>query len=151
MERERLAWAEVSRSSGVPQEVAVSPTRIFLLVTGLSSVGIGVAYLVAPTALAALTDLHAQSPLAVVEVRGFYGGQLVGLGVLILLGASRSAFVAPALLLIAASLGGTAFGRVVGLVVSGTLPPIMLGLLGAELLATAAALILWSRGRRLDR
>lgn len=129
----------------------MSPTRIFLLVTGLSSVGIGVAYLVAPTALAALTDLHAQSPLAVVEVRGFYGGQLVGLGVLILLGASRSAFVAPALLLIAASLGGTAFGRVVGLVVSGTLPPIMLGLLGAELLATAAALILWSRGRRLDR
>jgi hypothetical protein len=87
------------------------------------------------------------SPLAVIEMRGFYGGQLVGLGGFVLLGARRPDFAAPALLLVAASLGGTALGRLVGVLASGSLPGMIVGALALELGGAVAALVLWSRGR----
>jgi Domain of unknown function (DUF4345) len=130
------------------RETYVSLTRLFLLATGLLSVAIGLAYLIAPVPLASVAALDLSSPLAVIEVRGFYGGQLIGLGAFILLGIWRSAFVVPALLLIAASLGGTALGRIVGVLASGSLPPAIVGVLVLELLATVAALFLWDRERR---
>jgi hypothetical protein len=127
----------------------MSLTRLFLLATGIVSVVLGFVYLVSPMAMASLTDLDASTPLAAIEVRGFYGGQLVGLGAFVLLGAWRSAFATPALLLVALSLGGTALGRIVGVFASGSLPPVMLGLLVVELGAAAAALLLLKRERTL--
>lgn len=127
----------------------MSLTRLFLLATGLLSVVFGVAYLFAPIPMASLADLDPSTPLAVIEVRGFYGGQLVGLGGFILLGVWRSAFVTPALLLIAASLGGTALGRMVGVFASGSLPAIIVGALILELLATVVALLLLNRERSM--
>lgn len=125
----------------------MSLTRLFLLATGLLSVAFGVAYLIAPIQMASLANLDPATPLAVIEVRGFYGGQLVGLGGFILLGVWRSAFVTSALLLIAASLGGTAIGRIIGVFASGSLPPIIIGALILELFATVAALLLLNRER----
>jgi hypothetical protein len=127
----------------------VSLERVFLLATGLLFVAFGVAYLVAPVPMAALADLGVASPLAVIEMRGFYGGQLVGLGALVLLGARRSAFVAPALLLLLASLGGTALGRLVGVLASGSLPAIIAVALAMELAGALGALALWRRRRGL--
>jgi len=126
----------------------MSPTRLFLCASGLLSVAIGLAYLVAPAAMAAVTQLDLASPTALIEIRGFYGGQLVGLGAFILLGAWRRAFAAPALLLLAATLGGTALGRVVGMLAAGSVPRVMLGLLAVEVAATLAALLLFARARR---
>jgi hypothetical protein len=97
--------------------------------------------------MSSLADLVPATPLGVVEVRGFYGGQLVGLGVFVLLGVRRPAFAVPALFLVAASLGGTGLGRVVGIAASGETPPILLGALAIELGAAACALVLWKRER----
>lgn len=128
----------------------MSLTRLFLLATGLLSIGFGVAYLVAPVPMSALTGLDASTPLSAIEVRGFYGGQLVGLGAFILLGVGSARFVGPALLLVAASLGGTALGRIAGVLAAGSLPPIIVGALALEIAATLAALLLWQRERRLE-
>jgi hypothetical protein len=123
----------------------MSAARVFLVAMGLPCVIIGMAYLVAPVSLAAFADLALPSPLAVIEVRGFYGGQLVGLGAFMLLGARRSAFTKPALLLVAAALGGTALGRVVGVVAAGVLPAPILLLFGVEAGCALAALVLSKR------
>ena len=60
--------------------------RTYLLAIGTFSVVIGLAYMFRPVEMATLADLALSSPTAVIEVQGFYGGQLVGLGVAILLG-----------------------------------------------------------------
>jgi hypothetical protein len=122
-------------------------TRVFLLVTGLLLVAFGLAYLVAPVPMAAIADLAVATPLAAIEVRGFYGGQLVGLGAFVLLGARSAAFAAPALLLLAASLGGTALGRIAGVLLSGSLPPAIVAALALEISGAAGALLLWNRER----
>jgi len=124
----------------------VSLTRRFLLATGILYVLLGVAYLVAPVRMAALADLALPTAKAVIEIRGFYGGQLVGIGAFILLGAWRSSYASPALLLIALSLGGTAVGRLVGISSAGTLPPIIVGVLAIEITASVVALFLLIRG-----
>jgi hypothetical protein len=113
--------------------------RAFLIVIGTISVIIGLAYILWPAEGAALADLKLSSPTAVIEVHGFYGGQLVGLGVAILVGAWKQRFVIPALVLIAASLGGTAVGRLSGVIAEGVFPPIVAGLLLVEVVTAAAA------------
>ena len=113
--------------------------RVFLIVIGTFSVIAGLAYILWPAEGAALADLELSSPTAVIEVRGFYGGQLLGLGVAILVGAWKQRFVVPALVLIAASLGGTAVGRLFGVMADGKLPPIVAGLLLVEVGTAAAA------------
>ena len=118
--------------------------RVFLVAIGTISVIIGLAFIIWPAEGAALADLELTSPTAVIEVHGFYGGQLVGLGVAILVGAWKQRFVVPALVLIAASLGGTAVGRLSGVIAEGTFPPIVAGLLLAEV-ATAASAALFLR------
>lgn len=127
----------------------MSLNRFFLFVAGLGLVGFGAAYLIAPVPMAAAADLAVATPLAAIEIRGFYGGQLVGLGVFVLLGAWRPAFVVPALLLLATSLGGTALGRVAGILAAGSLPSILIGVLAIEVAGAVAALLLWQRERTL--
>lgn len=119
--------------------------RLFLLAVGTFSVLAGIAYLVAPVELAAATQTTLESSTAVIEVRGFYGGQMIGLGIFMLLGLQRAEFTRPALVLAAASLGGTGAGRVVGMVADGVAPGIMLALLGVELGCAAVALWLARR------
>jgi hypothetical protein len=126
----------------------MSLTRLFLLATGLLYLVLGAAYLVAPVPLGTLADFAARTPTATIELRGFYGGQMIGLGAFVLLGVRWSAFESPALLVVAASLGGTALGRVVGIAAAGSLPPIILGVLTLEALGAAGALLLWGRAHR---
>jgi hypothetical protein len=120
-------------------------TRAFLLATGVLFLAFGIAYLVAPVPTASLAALELSTPLAVIEVRGFYGGQLIGLGGLILLGGRRPRFVVPALLVVVASLGGTAAGRIVGVLSTGSLPPIIIAALVVEIGGAVVAGVLMNR------
>jgi hypothetical protein len=121
--------------------------RAFLLAAGLFSIVAGLAFMIAPVAAVGMVGLIPSTPTAVIDVQGFYGGQLIGLGMATLLGVLRSRFVFPALVLLAASLGGTAFGRVYGIVVSGVCPPLIGGLLALEAATAAVALLLLRRAR----
>ena len=127
----------------------MSLVRAYLLVIGLLLVAFGVAFLIAPVPMAALGGLDLPTPLALIEVRGFYGGQLVGIGAFILLGVSRPRFVVPALLLIVFSLGGTAVGRILGIAATGSLPPMIVGALMLEVAGSVVALLLTNRAQEV--
>ena len=120
----------------------MSFAQIFLLVNATIAVAFGGAYLLFPVSMAALTELDLPTPTAVMDVRAFYGGQLIGLGVLALVFAARPPLVPYGLLVLAASLGGTGIGRLVGALVAGTFPPLMVGAFLAEIVVAALALAL---------
>lgn len=121
--------------------------RAYLLAAGASSVVAGVAFLLRPVEMAALVGLTLSPPTGVIEVQGFYGGQMVGLGAAILLGVWRPRFVLPALMLLVASLGGTAVGRLYGIAVNGSCPPLIAGLLSLEAATAIAAVVLLRHAR----
>ena len=127
----------------------MSIVRGYLLAIGLLLVAFGVAYLIAPVPMAALAGLDLPTSLALIEVRGFYGGQLVGLGGFILLGVSKPRFVVPGLLLTALSLGGTAFGRIVGILAAGSLPPMIIAALILEIAGSGVAVLLLNREHKV--
>ena len=95
----------------MPHASSMTTVRAYLLAVGTFSVVVGLAYMIRPVEMAALADLELSSPTAIIDVQGFYGGQLAGLGAAILMGLWKPRFVVPALVLVAASLGGTAAGR----------------------------------------
>ena len=123
-------------------------TRLFLLATGGFTLAAGLVFMVRPATVAALADLSLTSPLAVIEIQGFYGGQLAGAGIAILLALWSHLLVAPALVLLAATLGGTAFGRLYGVAASGTCPPIIAGLIVVEAGTAIVAGVLLGRVER---
>lgn len=123
-------------------ERIVNIARLFLFVAGAFFVLAGLAFLVAPVALSEPAQLGLASPVAILEVQGFYGGQMIGLGAFVLLGAMRSQLAVAALLLIAADLGGTAMGRAVGMATSGELPVVMLGLMVLESVTAVVSAVL---------
>jgi hypothetical protein len=95
--------------------------------------------------MAALADLTLSSRTAVIEVQGFYGGQLVGMGAGMLLALFNPRFVVPALLLVVAPLLGTAAGRLYGVVAGGACPPVIAGLLVLEAATAGVGAVLMKR------
>ena len=105
----------------------MTAVRMYLLAVGVCSLVLGLAYVIRPVEMAALTEFTLPSPMAIIEIRAFYGGQLVGLGFAILLGLWDRRFVLPGLLLAAVPLAGTAAGRLYGVIDAGTFPPVAAG------------------------
>ena len=126
-------------------EADVNLAKAFLLIVGSFFLLAGVAYLAAPVALTAFVQMPLGSPVAVIEVQGFYGGQMIGLGAFTLLGVFRPQFATAALILIAADLGGTAIGRAVGMVASGQFPAEMLALMLVESVSAVVSMALVRR------
>ena len=123
-------------------------TRLFLLATGGFTLAAGLVFMVRPATVAALADLSLTSPLAVIEIQGFYGGQLAGAGIAILLALWSHRLVAPALVLLAATLGGTAVGRLYGVATTGVCPPIIAGFMALEAGTAIVAGVLFARADR---
>ncbi|MEZ4381923.1 MAG: DUF4345 family protein [Nannocystaceae bacterium] len=55
-----------------------------VLLTALSFIGVGAAFIVDPTGMAAIVDIKATSTLARNDIRAIYGGVEIGLGVALL-------------------------------------------------------------------
>ena len=123
----------------------MSSERAYLWIAGVSFVAFGIAYLVAPVRMAALTELSVPTATAVIDIQGYFGGQLLGIGALVVLGAMRSRYAVAALLVIAASLGGTGLGRLVGLAAADGAPPLMVAVMSIELIFAGLALLLARR------
>lgn len=122
-------------------------TRLYLLIVGAGFAALGAAYLLAPAELARQTGFVLFTPLSVVEVQGFYGGQMLGIGAALLLALRKPWLVVPGLVLIAATLGGTALGRLYGMATGGDWPTLMLGLFALEMVSAVVALYLLGRAR----
>lgn len=120
-------------------------TRFYLVAAGAFSIIAGAAYLLAPIEMARLIGMELPTAEAVIDVRGFYGGQLIGMGVVFLLGVRMPSLVVPGLVLATASLGGTALGRIYGIIVAGSCSPLIAGLIVLEAGSAIVAVLLLRR------
>jgi hypothetical protein len=124
----------------------VSFARLVLALSALPFAGIGLAFLLAPAALAAHVDVSLGSPTADHDVRAVYGGLQLGCAALLASGAARperARFALAAQLLL---YGGLAGARLVAWAAAGAPGALGLALHGAEVLGFGAA---WLARRRL--
>jgi hypothetical protein len=118
-------------------------TRITLWLGGLSFVGFGLAFLVAPQQTLSLIGLQLHGPHAATELRAFYGGLEIGIG-LCLIGADLRGWHRQGLLLCLASYGGISLARLVGIALAGGSSGALWIALALEVsLALLAAVALW--------
>ena len=121
--------------------------RVVLWISGLGMLGFGLAFLWAPLETMAAAGLSLEGALAATELRAFYGGLEVALGLLILACALRAERLRDGLVLSLAIYGGIGLARLAGMLIEGSDTPFLRFALATELgLAIAAAIAL--RGNR---
>lgn len=92
--------------------------RITLWLGGLGFLGFGLAFLVAPVATLAAAGVQVGGPAAAAELRAFYGGLELALGMLLLAADLRGSRRA-GLVLCLASYGGIGAARLLGIALAG--------------------------------
>jgi hypothetical protein len=112
-------------TSGVPRAVLLALSAAF--------VALGVAFLLAPAKLAAHAGVTTSGKLGLVELRAFYGGIQIGLGVFLAVAAMRREWQLPGLLCALLSLLGVAGARIYGMTVEGWPGAMVLVFLAIEL------------------
>ena len=114
--------------------------RLSLYVIAVVFLGLGALSLVAPTNLTPLVNISMPTPIAVMEVRGVYGGLFFGIGFFFLLFARRDAWLRPGLVAQAGIMGGFVLGRTIGILVGGAPNLFIAALLAGEVFMVAVAL-----------
>ncbi|MDQ3712128.1 MAG: DUF4345 domain-containing protein [Acidobacteriota bacterium] len=94
--------------------------------------GFGVAFLFFPLFMASIVSIELPTPSAVIDFRATYGGLEIGLAGFFTICALRDSWLRLGLVAQTVSLGGFAFGRIIGLILDGTPQPIIYYLLVAE-------------------
>ncbi len=113
--------------------------RFVLSLSAVTFTAIGLAFLVAPVALAALVDVRLPTDRAVVELTTLYGGLEIGIGAALFVCSRRDAWVAPGLVVSAAALGAAALVRAAQIVRLEAYDGTLLALLLAEAVGAAAS------------
>jgi hypothetical protein len=114
--------------------------RTVLLLTAMALVVIGVGFLWTPVSWAAAIDVVVSTPMGRTDVRATYGGFVLMSGIFLAICAFRPEWLHAGLTACALILGGFALGRVVGLVVEGSLSTLMWTFLVIEVVGTGASL-----------
>lgn len=114
--------------------------RIVLVVIGLGTLGFGAFAFARPEALAEIVGIVPGSPVALTELRAFYGGVEFGLAAFWLGAAFSRSLVRPALLSMFAVWALVAAARGVGILLDDTATNFMLIALVTEALSAALAL-----------
>lgn len=121
----------------------------YLILAAAIYAAIGVAGLVSPRWLLGLVEVSLPGPSALNEIRAAYGGQLLGLALVIALGARRREWRRWTLILFSAAAGGMLAGRMISLAADGAPNAVVWTLTGLEAagaLGGAALLATWPRG-----
>ena len=116
--------------------------RISLYVGAIVFLGLGMMSLVVPGNLTPLVEIAMPTPVAVMEIRGVYGGFFLGTGLFFLLFARRDSWLKPGLVAQASIFGGLVLGRTLGIVIGGAPNLFIGGLLAGEIVGLFVALIL---------
>lgn len=93
----------------------ITREKVLLAVMGLTTFGFGCTYLIAPQAMAAQSGLAITRAAAEAELRGYYGGLQVGMGVLFFAGLRWPAVANAGLWAAAILFAGNGLGRVLGI------------------------------------
>jgi hypothetical protein len=118
----------------------VNLARILTIISVLIFGGIGFACLFFPVQVAAGIDISLPTPTAIIDFRATYGGFLLGLGLFFIYCLFNKTFLRVGLIVQAVSLGGFAFGRIVGLALDGTPKTILIYFLIAEIIGCILAI-----------
>ena len=121
--------------------------RWVLALSCLPFLGIGVAFLGWPAAMASRVGLSLADALADNDVRAVYGGLQLGIGSFLASCATRPDWEVPGLVAALLAFGGLAAARVVSLAVVGAPGPLGLLLHAGEVAGVAASLFALSRAR----
>jgi hypothetical protein len=114
--------------------------RVSLYVMAVVFLGLGAMSLVAPKNLTPLVEISMPTRIAVMEVRGVYGGLFFGIGFFFLLFAWRDPWLRPGLVAQAGIMGGFVLGRTVGILLGGAPNLFIAALLAGEVFMAAVAL-----------
>ncbi|HWT16259.1 MAG TPA: DUF4345 family protein [Patescibacteria group bacterium] len=93
---------------------------LLLSLSGLSFLGFGVAFLIAPRETLALAGVATEGAIAATELRAFYGGVEVALGALILFCATRASRWRDGLWLTLCCYGAIGVTRIAGMAIDGS-------------------------------
>lgn len=115
--------------------------RLSLYVMAVTFLGLGAMSLVAPTNLTSLVELSMPTPIAIMEVRGVYGGLFFGIGSFFLVFAQRDAWARPGLVAQIGVMGGFVLGRTIGIVLGGAPNLFMSALFAGEVFMVVVALV----------
>jgi hypothetical protein len=125
---------------------------VYLAVSALAFVLIGLNTFHDPVAAMAGLELQPKSVSAFNEVRANYGGLQITIGLVLLAGVFSAVWVRPALWVSAAVTGGLVAGRVVSIALDGMPNKAVTGFFGLEILAALVALaLLWRLPQFADR
>jgi len=114
--------------------------RFSIVISAVVFGGFGVAFLLFPSFMASAVGIELLTPSAAIDFRATYGGLEIGLAAFFAICASKKSWIHPGLVAQAVSLGGFAFGRIVGLILDGTPHPVIYYLLVAECAGCALGL-----------
>jgi hypothetical protein len=115
--------------------------RLSLCVMALVFLGLGTMSLVAPNNLTPLVEISMPTPIAVMEIRGVYGGLFFGIGFFTLLFARCDVWLRPGLVAQTGVMGGFVLGRTVGIVLGGAPNLFIAALLAGEVFMVVVALV----------
>jgi len=116
--------------------------RISLYIGAIVFLGLGLMSLIAPGNLTPLVGIVMPTAVAIMEIRGVYGGFFFGTGLFLWLFARRDSWLQPGLVALASILGGFVLGRVLGIVIGGAPNLFIGGLLAGEISGLVVAVIL---------
>lgn len=126
-------------------------SRLTLWIAGLGFTGFGIACLVAPLETLASAGVILSGPVAAAEIRAFYGGLEIGLGICLLLAAGSVRHHRAGLVLCLATYGAIGLARALGMALDGVATPFLWTALAVELgLAAMAAISLRGRSAALS-
>ena len=120
-------------------------TQLFLLLSGLGFILIGVNTFRDPVAAMAGVELGVQSINALNEVRANYGGMQMGIGLLLVSAALMTWLTRPALLALSLVTGGLVVGRLMSIMIDGMPNSTVQALLGLEFFTTVIAIFLFTQ------
>lgn len=113
---------------------------IVLALAALGFFGFGLWLVIDPIKGLGAVHIAPTHPAGAIEMRAFYGGMEIGLGVFLAACAMVPAWREPGLWLVALANGGTVAARILGISMAGVFTPFLAGALVWELGFTAAAL-----------
>ncbi len=125
--------------------------RVLLLAMGITTLGFGCAYMAQPLYWAGESGLAITRPAALGELRGYYAGLQIAMGVLFLAGLRSRVWADAGLRAAAVLFAGNGLGRILGCMSAGTIDSYNWSGIGFELVFSGGAIWVLRQRQALEK